>query len=223
MRFFSKRHSSLRAAVEPDARQRVLAAAEKLFAEKGVAATSIRDLVREAGVNVAAINYYFGSKENLYLETLRSSFSNSRELLPVFETILKQAQETGTQEAALQAIGRYIEEFIRSLFESDESNRHVCLMMREMSDPTPALDVVVEEFIVPKFKVLQALIAQARPDLDPAKDVPLHVLSIVGQCLHYHFTLPVILKLLKRKKMTEDLIKQVSKHVADFSLRALRA
>jgi AcrR family transcriptional regulator len=40
--------------------------AEKLFAQKGVAETSVRAITSEAGVNVAAINYYFGSKEDLY-------------------------------------------------------------------------------------------------------------------------------------------------------------
>jgi len=42
---------------------RILDAAEKLFAEKGLDATSHRDLTRAAGVNLAAVNYHFGSKQ----------------------------------------------------------------------------------------------------------------------------------------------------------------
>jgi AcrR family transcriptional regulator len=48
-----------------DARERILAAAERLFAQKGVEKTSTREITAEAGVNVASINYYFRSKDAL--------------------------------------------------------------------------------------------------------------------------------------------------------------
>ncbi len=44
---------------------RILDTAEQLFAEKGYAATSIRNITTEAGVNLASVNYHFGSKETL--------------------------------------------------------------------------------------------------------------------------------------------------------------
>ncbi len=46
-------------------RERILDAAEELFAEKGIVATSLRVLTKAAGVNLAAVHYYFGSKEAL--------------------------------------------------------------------------------------------------------------------------------------------------------------
>ena len=49
----------------PDARERILAAAERLFAKRGVEKTSTREITTEAGVNVASVNYYFRSKEAL--------------------------------------------------------------------------------------------------------------------------------------------------------------
>lgn len=48
-----------------DARERILAAAEQLYAERGVDKTSTRDITAAAGVNVASVNYYFRSKEAL--------------------------------------------------------------------------------------------------------------------------------------------------------------
>jgi AcrR family transcriptional regulator len=44
---------------------RILQVAEKLFADKGFAGTSVRDISKEAGVNIAMISYYFGSKERM--------------------------------------------------------------------------------------------------------------------------------------------------------------
>jgi len=60
-----------------DTKQKVLDAAEQLFADDGFAQTSIRTIVSQAGVNIAAVHYHFGSKEDL----LRAVFA--RRLEPV--------------------------------------------------------------------------------------------------------------------------------------------
>src|ERR1700733_809281 len=55
-------------------RDRIMKAAERLFAEKGYDGTSIRAIVAKARVNQAAINYHFDGKEGLYREVLRAAF-----------------------------------------------------------------------------------------------------------------------------------------------------
>ncbi len=54
-----------------DARQRLLSAATQIFADKGYALASTREICRIAGVNAAAIHYYFGDKASLYREVFR--------------------------------------------------------------------------------------------------------------------------------------------------------
>ena len=54
---------------ETDARTRILTAAARLFAARGLAGVGLREITAEAGVNLAAVNYHFGSKEGL-LEAL---------------------------------------------------------------------------------------------------------------------------------------------------------
>ena len=46
--------------------QKIVEAARKIFTQKGYAATKTRDIAEEAGINLALLNYYFGSKENLF-------------------------------------------------------------------------------------------------------------------------------------------------------------
>ena len=48
-----------------ETKQRILDAAERLIAEQGYAATSLRQIIAEAGVNLAAVHYHFGSKDEL--------------------------------------------------------------------------------------------------------------------------------------------------------------
>ncbi len=55
------------------ARERLLAAAERLFAAKGYAATTVRDILRAAGVTAPVLYYHFGSKEGLFLALARDA------------------------------------------------------------------------------------------------------------------------------------------------------
>src|SRR5439155_1476989 len=59
-------------------KDRLLAAAAALFAERGFHGTKIRDIAARARVNVAAGNYHYGSKKALYLAVLRAQFAAIR-------------------------------------------------------------------------------------------------------------------------------------------------
>lgn len=85
---------------EPDTKERLLDAAERLFARAGIAATSLRAVTAEAGANVAAVHYHFGSKGEL----LRAVFE--RRLLPVNAERLRQldALEAGSQPPSVEAL-----------------------------------------------------------------------------------------------------------------------
>jgi AcrR family transcriptional regulator len=80
--------------VAEDTRERILDAAEHLFAERGFDGTSIRDVTAEAGVNLAAVHYHFGSKEDLLRAVLE------RVVLPANALRLEmmQAAYSGPQE-----------------------------------------------------------------------------------------------------------------------------
>src|ERR1051325_9074047 len=60
-------------------RERLIEAAERLFAARGDRATSGRGLTSEAGCNVASVNYHFGGKEGLYREMFRRRLAALRE------------------------------------------------------------------------------------------------------------------------------------------------
>ncbi|UII28387.1 TetR family transcriptional regulator [Fulvivirga maritima] len=70
-------------------KDRILEAADKLFLEKGFDATSVRELANEAGVNVAMISYYFGSKENLLEEMIARRVFYTREKIGEYKKMNK--------------------------------------------------------------------------------------------------------------------------------------
>jgi AcrR family transcriptional regulator len=85
-------------------KDRILDVAETLFADNGFAATSLRDITREAGVNIAAVNYHFGSKDGLLGAVLE------RRIAPVnrqrLELLDRAESEVGSDGADLEALVR---------------------------------------------------------------------------------------------------------------------
>jgi TetR/AcrR family transcriptional regulator len=69
---------------EGDIREELMRAALKLFTQRGYSATTVRELVTEAGVTKPALYYYFGSKEGLFLELMRTHFSRLEAVIDVY-------------------------------------------------------------------------------------------------------------------------------------------
>lgn len=63
---------------KPDKRTSILQAAEKLFASQGYEGTSTRQIATEAGANMSMINYYFGSKEGVFMEIISNRIQGLR-------------------------------------------------------------------------------------------------------------------------------------------------
>ncbi len=59
---------------EQSTEQKIISAAQNIFTKKGFAATRTRDIAEESGINLALINYYFGSKENLFKIIVEQKF-----------------------------------------------------------------------------------------------------------------------------------------------------
>jgi AcrR family transcriptional regulator len=84
-------------------RSAILAAAERLYADRGFGDVTLRDIVAEANVNLAAVNYHFGSKDELIAELfVTRSIATNRERLRE----LKAAEDEGGGRAPLDAILR---------------------------------------------------------------------------------------------------------------------
>lgn len=97
--------------VGAETRRRLLEAAERLFAERGFEATSVRAVTGRAGANLAAVNYHFGSKTGLIRELFRSRLEplNARRL-----RLLEEAGPSPRLEAVVDAFLRPTWELWRS-------------------------------------------------------------------------------------------------------------
>src|SRR6058998_1777638 len=148
-----------------DTRSRILDVAEELFGEQGLDRVSIRDITRTAKVNLAAINYHFGSKEELIAAVFE------RRVVPVNEARLaaldKVEKSAGKRIPKLEAI---LEAFIRpalqsSLKASKGGTAFSKLFGRCLSEPSPEVEALLKRQFEPLVERMDAALMKALPQL----------------------------------------------------------
>jgi AcrR family transcriptional regulator len=155
-------------------RDRIMKAAERLFAERGYDGTSIRAIVAKARVNQAAINYHFSGKDGLYREVLRTAFRS------MTEGQLTHAQEVKTlsREAAL---GAFIRRQLHPLMARDETSRHMRIFNWETVRPTPVFRSLLAEEAAPFMGMAADLVRRFMPDAD-RRTLTVASIWLIGQC-----------------------------------------
>jgi AcrR family transcriptional regulator len=197
-----------------DTRRRLLEAAGPIFAEKGFKAANVRQICEEACANIGAVNYYFRSKEQLYIETVRLAYESCAGSVPM------PVWPEGTP--AQDRLRDFVRVFFARLLNPDRPAWHTSLIMREVSDPTPgACSEFVRNFVRPTFEVLLSILHDLLPTEVPKEKRHLIGASIVGQCLHYLHARHVMPMLLGEETLSYD-VGRLAGHVTEFSLAALR-
>ena len=161
--------------VEEDTRERLISEGARLFAARGFARVTVRDICRAAQANVAAINYHFHGKKGLYDAVVQSAIDRMQ---ATTGTIIA-AGRGQTPERQLTA---YVTIFLQRVSAMRDNWIHQ-LMVRELTEPTPALDLVVRQVVQPRMKYLAGIVAallRCRVD-DPR--VQRAVMSVHMQCL----------------------------------------
>jgi len=117
-----------RTKTDQETRERLLAAAERLFADRGFKRVTVREICRVAKANVAAVNYHFGDKLGLYRKVLQSAINRMRATNDA-------AREAGRGQSAEEQLRRYIVIFVHRFLATGNDAVHR-IITREMHDPT---------------------------------------------------------------------------------------
>jgi AcrR family transcriptional regulator len=198
--------------IQDTTRVRLIEAAGEEFAEKGFEAARVRTICERAGANVAAVNYHFGDKEQLYvqvvLEAHRCGVAGGDEGLGGGET----------PEARLREFIHHFLSRVLAISHPDDWRHRV--LLREMLHPTSASDVLIREAIRPKFERLTRIIREICPEADERR---LHALSlsVIGQCLHYKMARACTERLIGPEALQALDLDYLTDHITSFCLAAL--
>jgi AcrR family transcriptional regulator len=145
--------------------------AVELFAEKGFEGTSIRDLAARAGVNVAMVNYYFGSKEKLFesLVAERASYTKG-----VLDEIANDISFTD-----IEKIERIIDSYIEKLFTNRKFHR--VLHQEMMLNQREGLQEAIVDILYPNSLIIKEVIeAGMKKGVFRKVDAPLVIATLIG-------------------------------------------
>src|SRR5262249_14825688 len=146
-------------------RDRLLMAAGEVFAEKGFEKATVREICQAANVqNIAAVNYYFGDKQRLYIESVKHAHQVQVEQLPL--------PAWGPETKPEEKLRGFVHTMVARLTADSWLAWQEQLMMREVANPTGAVVELVQQFIRPHFEVLLSILDEMVPKETP--DVQRH-------------------------------------------------
>jgi AcrR family transcriptional regulator len=192
----------------------ILEAAGRIFAANGFAKSTVREICREAGVNLAAVNYHFGNKENLYLAALKRSQKESSSA-DLSDPDLYQSKKPD------EKLRIYVRSFLARIMDESSPAWFGRLLAREFTEPTWAFDVLVEETIRPRFEMLNEIVAAISGKKIHDPSVRMSSMSIIGQCLYFRHSRPVISRLYPGEIFGSKHIDTLTEHIVSFSLNGL--
>jgi AcrR family transcriptional regulator len=199
--------------IDRETRERLLDAAVHLFAEHGFHKVTVRDICRDAGANVAAINYHFGGKSGLYEQVLRKAMA-------IMQATTEEIREAGEHQRPEVQLEAAITIFLTRVITTP--NRWIQqLMLQEVSSPTPAFDMVLDDVLKPRIAYVRNAIAGIIGCRGDDSRVAMCVMSVQAQ-LFALLNNPLAGRL-EGPKLTPDRAKAIARHIACFSIAGVRA
>ena len=195
----------------PEAKIRLLEAAEDHFGDHGFAGASLRTICLAAGVNLASVKYYFGDKEGLYIATVKHAHQCS--------AAVEMATEFPHEAPPVDQLRAFIQ-IVAYRMHAPARPSAMKLRMREMADPGKAAHIVVQEFIQPMAFALRGILRQLMPGADESRLLMIGF-SVIGQILYYRQNRPISELIFGKPAIDALSSAMVADHVVKFTFGAL--
>jgi TetR/AcrR family transcriptional regulator, regulator of cefoperazone and chloramphenicol sensitivity len=192
--------------------RRLIAAASEEFAQHGFASARIRAIADSAHVNLAAVNYYFGSKEGLYRATLRH-LSGQPSAGPV-------ANRRGRSPQARlhRRVYALLDQFVGSRGPSMLGR----ILAHEAIDPTSHIENVVAEAMRPELDRILAAVREIAGPAVPEAEVMQTSIGVLGQCLLYQFARPALQRLYPAFPEGAVPCRVLARHITDMTVAGIQ-
>ncbi|HOT50265.1 MAG TPA: CerR family C-terminal domain-containing protein [Candidatus Hydrogenedentes bacterium] len=199
-------------------RHRLLIAAGELFAQRGFDATSVRDIARKSKTNIAAVNYHYATKDNLYLAVVQ--YVADKMVARRDKALDGMDARTLDQSQAVGVLRELIEREARAYMSADLPEWYAQLLLRALLAKGPALEFLFARILHPDHVVLRQLLRAAAPRLTE-QDATLWAYSITGQIVFYCLGREAILIEQKRTEYSDSFVRAVADHVVRVVLSGI--
>lgn len=197
-----------------EVRRRILLTAGEIFANRGYQGATVRDICQQADVNVAAVNYYFGDKERLYIDAVK----HARALIEARWPLPEWSKTTLPE----QKLKTFVRTFVHRLISRETAEWQMRLILREVMQPTRACEEMVQESFRPFFDVLLQIVSEVLPNEIAPHRLHQIGLSVISQCVFYLSHQRVVRMMIDGDELEQHFDEEsLAEHIASFSLAAL--
>jgi AcrR family transcriptional regulator len=151
---------------EIDTKQKILDAAQHLFAREGFQSTSLRAITKRAGVNIAAINYHFGSKESLLKAVIERHLTPLNQMRKErLEKAREKARAQGKRPAVNDLLLAIIEPTFQFMSTSPDAGDYIVLVGRAFYEPDGTVRRTVLQLVWPLFELIVGIFSETLPEV----------------------------------------------------------
>ena len=202
------------------ARQRLLQAALALFAEKGFAKASTREIAEAAQCNLAAINYYFADKRGLYQAVLTEAICDaSGEEAPVGCAAGGMLGGADIE----QALKDFFRGFLQPLKQGEKVRLVTKLHFREIIEPSGLMQEFCDTLIRPLHEAMRALLSRYFQVADDEPDLVRLALAIQGMGVYFFLAQDTLAVLAPEVTATAEAVDILADRLALYALGMVQA
>ncbi len=201
-----------------ETRERILIAACEVFAGKGYHDATVEEICSRAKTNIAAVNYHFGSKEQLYAQVWRQAFNESLAAYPPEGSLPPEAPAEDRLRATIRSmVGRSVD--------PGRIGHAGKLLLREMLSPTDVIEQVKHDAIGPLRRRMDRIMGELLGPEASEDQVRLCAMSVVHQCLAIgiHLFARKLPPDVKFDLPVGELVEKLTEHIVCFSLAGIAA
>jgi AcrR family transcriptional regulator len=196
-------------------KRKLLDAAGEVFADHGFERATIKDITDRAGVAMAAVNYHFSDKQELYYQVIKLVHQRGMEAAAV---IINPDPSTSSTDR----LREYVRKLLRNLLDPARPAWFVTIMMREMRQPSAATERLMDEIFRPYARALENLVNRLAGREIPHHKTALLAQSIISQCLFFVDHQIMLDRVYPEFPPAAQRIEELADHVTEFSLAAIR-
>ena len=201
-----------------ETRDRILKVACEIFAEKGYHDAKVEEICKHAKTNIAAINYHFGSKDQLYAQVWRRAFEAANTAYPPEGGL---GPDAGPEER----LRGMIHSLVGKTVDPGRIGHAGKLLLREIVSPTDVIEQVKHDAIRPLHDRMNELMSELLGPQASHEQILLSTISVVHQCMAIGIRLFTgrMPPFVKFDMPTEQLVETLTNHITRFSLAGIKA
>ena len=206
-----------------DTREKILMIALDMFGEYGFNGVSTRDISKKADVNISAINYYFNSKEGLYLEVIKYIADLIKVKFQRCVDIISSCKDKPIDEKlAINIFSSLLDNISDTVLKNDMPSVSM-ILIREIMKPNIGTEIIYNDLVLPFHNTLLKVIKVIIGNDFSEKEITIIIHTILGQIMGFSANKAMITRMLNTDKIDDKTLFLIKETIKKQSINILNS